>query len=161
MGKKSKREKQEADESADMTVDANVTEQSEKDDYEALCENVNQIAKPLASRKCAKKIYKLVKKAKKEKHHLRQGVTEVQRAIRKGERGVVVLAGDVTPVDVYCHIPGVCEENDIPYAYTPSKEQLGLAAGHKRPTIMFLIKKHESYSEAFDECFNAVRSLVA
>jgi len=158
MGKKDKKVKEESEEPANVV---DVTEQSEKLQYEEMCENVNQIAKPLASRKCSKKIYKLVKKAKKEKHHLRQGVTEVQRAIRKGERGLVIMAGDVTPIDVYCHIPGVCEENDIPYAYTPSKEQLGLAAGHKRPTIMFLIKKHESYSENFDECFNAVRSLAA
>lgn len=40
-----------------------------------------------------------------------------------------VFAGDVSPVDVYSHIPGICEEKDIPYIFTPSREHLGLATG--------------------------------
>lgn len=35
---------------------------------------------------------------------------------------IVVLAGDTSPVDVICHMPIVCEEGDLPYCYTPSKE---------------------------------------
>ena len=46
----------------------------------------------------------------------------MQSRIRKGERGIVVFAGDVTPVDVMCHLPAVCEEKDIPYVYTPSRQ---------------------------------------
>lgn len=32
-----------------------------------------------------------------------------------------MLAGDTVPIDVYCHIPIMCEERSIPYAYVPSK----------------------------------------
>ena len=35
---------------------------------------------------------------------------------------IIVLAGDINPIDVICHMPLVCEEKDIPYCYTPSKE---------------------------------------
>lgn len=35
---------------------------------------------------------------------------------------IVILAGDVSPVDVICHMPLVCEEEGLPYCYTPSKE---------------------------------------
>ncbi len=135
------------------------TPSTDKEEYANLCQFVNAISQPMAPRRTAKKIYKLIKKSSKEKHHLRQGVVEVQRAIRKGERGLCVLAGNVTPVDVSCHIPGVCEEKDIPYVYTPSKEHLGWAAGHRRPTIMVLIRPHESYQELLDECMEATKKL--
>lgn len=35
---------------------------------------------------------------------------------------LVMFAGDVSPIDIMCHMPGVCEDKDIPYAYTPSRE---------------------------------------
>jgi len=33
----------------------------------------------------------------------------------------VVIAGDVSPIDVISHIPVACEDNKVPYAYVPSK----------------------------------------
>ena len=40
---------------------------------------------------------------------LRRGVKEVVKAIRKGAKGICILAADVNPVDVYSHIPIICE----------------------------------------------------
>ena len=34
---------------------------------------------------------------------------------------IVVLAGDVTPIDVYSHLPVMCEDRNVPYCYVPSK----------------------------------------
>lgn len=34
---------------------------------------------------------------------------------------IVVLAGDTLPIDVYCHLPVMCEDRSLPYAYIPSK----------------------------------------
>lgn len=34
---------------------------------------------------------------------------------------IVVLAGDTLPIDVYCHLPVMCEDKNLPYAYIPSK----------------------------------------
>ena len=34
---------------------------------------------------------------------------------------IAVLAGDTLPIDVYCHIPIMCEDRNLPYAYVPSK----------------------------------------
>lgn len=34
---------------------------------------------------------------------------------------IVVLAGDTLPIDVYCHLPIMCEDRNLPYAYIPSK----------------------------------------
>jgi H/ACA ribonucleoprotein complex subunit 2 len=128
----------------------------EKEDYEALMEYVNPIAQPMAPRKTAKKVYKLIKKSSKVKHHLRQGIVDVQRALRKNETGIVVLAGDVNPVDIYAHIAGMCEEANLPYCYTPSKQHLGLACGHRRPSIMCLIREHGDYKELYEELHKSI-----
>ncbi|XP_078508858.1 H/ACA ribonucleoprotein complex subunit 2 [Lissotriton helveticus] len=126
--------------------------------YHELVVHLNPIAKPLAPRKLCKRVYKLVKKASKQKQ-IRRGVKEVQKFINKGEKGIVILAGDTQPIEVYCHFPVMCEDRSIPYVYIPSKLDLGMAAGSKRPTCVLLVKAHEDYQEAFDECVEEVREL--
>lgn len=51
----------------------------------------------MANKKLAKKAYKLIKKATKAKA-IRSGLKDVQSRIRKGETGLVIFAGDVTPI---------------------------------------------------------------
>ncbi|KAJ1126324.1 hypothetical protein NDU88_004732 [Pleurodeles waltl] len=126
--------------------------------YYELVAHLNPIAKPLAPRKLCKRVYKLIKKASKQKQ-IRRGVKEVQKFINKGEKGIVILAGDTQPIEVYCHFPVMCEDRSIPYVYIPSKLDLGMAAGSKRPTCVLLVKAHEDYQEAFDECMEEVRDL--
>lgn len=126
--------------------------------YQELVANVNPISQPLASKKLSKKLYKCVKKAAKLKN-IRRGVKEVQKFINKGEKGIVVLAGDTLPIDVYCHLPIMCEDRNMPYAYIPSKVDLGSSAGSKRPTCVIMIKPHQDYQEAYDECLEEVSGL--
>lgn len=38
-------------------------------------------------------------------------------------------------------------------------QDLGAAAGSKRPTCVILIKPHEEYQEAYDECLEDVEAL--
>lgn len=100
----------------------------------------------MASKKTTKKIHKLVKKASQAKF-VRRGVKEVVKAIRKGEKGLCILAGDISPVDVLTHLPIMCEDRQIPYFYVPSKIDLGAAACTKRPTSCVLINPKENFSE--------------
>jgi len=127
--------------------------------WEELVSRVGIIAKPLASKKLAKRLYKCIKKAQKQKQ-LRKGVRETQKFIRKGEKGLVIFAGDTSPIEVICHLPFVCEEEDLPYCYTPSREDLGAACGSKRPTCMVMIKPHEDYQELYDEVSSSLRELT-
>lgn len=99
---------------------------------------VSVIAKPLADEKLTKKVLKLAKRAAK-RRQIKRGVKEVVKALRKGAKGVVVLAGDISPIDVLTHIPVVCEDAGVPYVYVPSKEELGAAALSKRPTSCMLL----------------------
>jgi H/ACA ribonucleoprotein complex subunit 2 len=92
----------------------------------------------------------------------------VVKALRKGSKGyesllfleerltetrIVIIAGDISPIDVISHVPVLCEEADVPYAYVPSKEELGQAGSTKRPTsvVMIVPGKEGDFKEAYDE----------
>ncbi|XP_022211258.1 H/ACA ribonucleoprotein complex subunit 2-like protein [Drosophila obscura] len=137
-----------ANESVQISGDVTIKEEETYDDKLLF---VNAIAKPMAGKKLAKKCYKLVKKAMKHKTYLRNGLKDVQTRLRKGETGICIFAGDVTPVDIMCHLPAVCEEKGIPYAYTPSRADLGAAMGVKRGTVALLIRQNDDYKDLYDE----------
>jgi H/ACA ribonucleoprotein complex subunit 2 len=121
-------------------------------------------------------------------------VKEVAKAIRKGEKGCVkslffgflgnalpteacnrllVLAADITPIDIISHLPVLSEEAQIPYIFIPSKEELGHASSTKRPTSCVMIcpdskrgnkskagdDDKEDYKELYDECYKEVSKL--
>ncbi|KAI3918905.1 hypothetical protein MKW98_017353 [Papaver atlanticum] len=96
------------------------------------------IAKPLAGKKLCKRTLKLVRKATESKC-LKRGVKEVVKSIRRGNKGLCVIAGNISPIDVITHLPILCEEADIPYVYVPSKEDLATAGATKRPTCCVLV----------------------
>ncbi|MCD6383919.1 MAG: 50S ribosomal protein L7ae [Thermoplasmata archaeon] len=65
---------------------------------------------------------------------IRKGANEVTKAIEKERAKFVIMAEDVSPPEIMLHIPMLCEEKGIPYAYVPSKNELGKAAGLKVST---------------------------
>ena len=117
--------------------------------YEERIKAVNVLSQPLASKKSTKRAHKLVKKASSAKI-IRRGVKEVIKGIRKNEKGLCILAGDIYPLDVISHLPILLEENSIPYLFVPSKQELGAAACTKRPTSVVLVRdptKSASFKE--------------
>mmetsp|Transcript_6742 Transcript_6742/g.13232 ORF Transcript_6742/g.13232 Transcript_6742/m.13232 type:complete len:142 (-) Transcript_6742:131-556(-) len=119
---------------------------------------ISKIAVPLADEKFTKKCYKLVKKAVAAKHS-RRGIKEVVKALRKKESGVVIIAGNVTPIDVITHVPILCEETDVPYIYVPSKADLGMAGASKRPTsCMFVLTPKDGAD--YEDLFKKVRKMI-
>merc|ERR1712130_1022639 len=146
MGKKDKTPKKEEEE-----------EEEEEEEVEV---EVQPFCEPLADRKLSKKLFKCIKKATKTKQVLR-GVKEVVKAVRKGTKGVCVIAGNISPMDVISHLPILCEENAVPYIYVRSKEELGAAALTKRPTSCMLIapkiKKDLDLPEGYDELLKKVK----
>ncbi|KAK4875738.1 hypothetical protein RN001_012160 [Aquatica leii] len=128
--------------------------------YEQKIANACVIAKPMASKKLTKKCYKLLKKASKHKSFVRNGLKDVQKRIRKGEHGLVFFAADVSPIDIMVHLPGVCEDKNIPYCYTPSRADLGAALGLKRGSLLALVREKEDYKELFDELKQELTNLA-
>merc|ERR1712223_1850719 len=141
----------------DVTVEGEAA--PEGPSYEEKLRFVSVIAKPMASKKLAKKVYKVIKKGSKQKGYVRNGLKDVQARIRKGETGLVIFAGDVTPVDVMCHMPAVCEEKSLSYCYTPSRQDLGAAMGVKRGCLMVMVREHEDYKELYQEMLQEVGGL--
>ncbi|KAL5669106.1 hypothetical protein ACJX0J_021327, partial [Zea mays] len=70
---------------------------------------------------------------------LKRGVKEVVKSIRRGNKGLCVIAGNISPIDVITHVPILCEEANVPYVYVPSKEDLATAGTTKRPTCCVLV----------------------
>lgn len=127
---------------------------------------------------------------------MKRGVKEIQKGIRKGEKGCVqsfpprsslphltfcrllILAADITPIDITSHLPVMSEDANLPYVFVTSKEELGHASGTKRPTSCVMIcpdmkkakrRKTEGaaekadedgdFKELYDECCKEVEKL--
>ncbi|KAL3834679.1 hypothetical protein ACJIZ3_009415 [Penstemon smallii] len=108
------------------------------------------IAKPLAGKKLSKRTLKLVRRAAEHKC-LKRGVKEVVKSIRRGNKGVCVIAGNISPIDVITHVPVLCEEANIPYIYVSSKEDLANAGATKRPTCCVLVQTKPAKGELAQE----------
>lgn len=120
---------------------------------------LNPIAKPLADSKLTKKLLKLVKKSSLKKNKLHRGLKNVQAKLRKAPEGICILAGDVTPIDVYCHLPIVCEDKEIPYCFVRSKRDISTALGAKRPCIVALITEDDEYKDLYSKCHKKLTKL--
>jgi H/ACA ribonucleoprotein complex subunit 2 len=79
---------------------------------------------------------------------LKRGVKEVVKALRKSPPsapgytsfpGLVIIAGDISPMDVISHIPVLCEDHNVPFIFVSSRAELGAAAKTKRPTSVVMI----------------------
>jgi large subunit ribosomal protein L7Ae len=79
------------------------------------------------------KAYEIVEVAR-DSGKVKKGSNEVTKLIERGEAVLVVMAEDVQPPEILAHIPLLCEERNIPYAYVPSKAELGNASGLEKPT---------------------------
>ncbi len=90
---------------------------------------------------------------------LKRGVKEVVKALRKSPTsqpassisadadtkdlplGIVILAADISPMDVISHLPVLCEDHNIPYIFVTSRAELGMAGMTKRPTSVVMVSK--------------------
>lgn len=86
---------------------------------------------------------------------LKRGVKEVVKALRKspqgagnvGSPGVVILAADISPMDVISHIPVLCEDHNVPYIFVTSRAELGAAGNTKRPTSVVMVSAERTGSK--------------
>ena len=75
-----------------------------------------------------KKVYEAVEKAR-DTGKVKKGTNETTKAVERGEAKLVVMATDVSPEEILAHMPYLCDEKGVTYAYVPSIEELGRAAG--------------------------------
>ncbi len=84
------------------------------------------------------KAYEIVEVAR-DTGKVKKGSNEVTKLVERGEAALVVMAEDVQPPEILAHLPLLCEERNIAYAYVPSKAELGNASGLEKPTAAVAI----------------------
>jgi H/ACA ribonucleoprotein complex subunit 2 len=153
----------------EVSTEETTATKDEDTNYEQKARFVTSIARPLAPKKLHRRLLRVVRKAAKDKD-VKRGVKEVVKILRKGHHkpskrtphgALVILAGNVSPIDVLTHVPVLCEDNGVPYVYVVAKEDLGEAAQTKRPTacVMVLAKEKAEYLELFQECLHEIKKL--
>lgn len=88
--------------------------------------------------------------------------------------GIVVLAADISPMDVISHIPVLCEDHGVPYIFVSSRAELGAAGGTKRPTSVVMVtpgkkkgkdgkeeEETDGFKEAYDEAVKVMEAEMA
>ena len=79
--------------------------------------------------------------------------------MRKKKRGIVILAGDISPIELVAHIPIMCENNGVAYIYVKTKDDLAKASLSKRATTIFMLMRPSSSHELKNE-YASLHSLI-
>ena len=106
----------------------------------------------------ADKTYELVELAR-DTGKIRKGTNEVTKLVERGETLMVVLAEDVSPPEILMHMPALCEERNVPYAYVPSKAELGNACGLEKPTAAVAILDAAKGKPMLDDLAEKLKAL--
>ncbi len=90
---------------------------------------------------------------------LRKGTNEVTKVVERGNAKLVVMAEDVTPPEILAHIPLLCEEREVAYAYVPSKQELGGASGLNAPSASVAITDGGKGEQMLEELVKEIAKL--
>ncbi len=60
---------------------------------------------------------------------IKVGINEVTKMVERNTAKLVVIAKDITPVEIVMHLPVICKEKGIPFSYVSTKEELGKVSG--------------------------------
>ncbi len=104
------------------------------------------------------KTYEVVELAR-DSGKIRKGTNEVTKLVERGETAMVVMAEDVQPEEILAHMPLLCEEKGIPYAYVPSKQELGVASGLGKATASVAIIDPGKGRPALEDLASKIRVL--
>jgi H/ACA ribonucleoprotein complex subunit 2 len=107
------------------------------------------IASPLAGHRLTKRIGQLINQCAEQKK-LVYGVKDTAKLLKKNEQGICVLGGNVSPMDVITHIPAICENQDVPYVFLPTKEQISAYAQRTSPVACVVIRAPEDGDDRSD-----------
>lgn len=106
----------------------------------------------------AEKAFEIIEVAR-ETGKIRKGSNEVTKAVERAQARLVVMAEDVQPEEILAHMPLLCEEKGIPYAYVPSKMELGKAAGLSVPTASAAVVESGKAEPMIDELVKKIEKI--
>jgi large subunit ribosomal protein L7Ae len=104
------------------------------------------------------KVYQLVELSS-DTGRVARGTNEVTKKVERGEAALVIMAEDVAPPEIVAHLPILCEEKNIAFAYVPSKQELGVVSGLKKPTASVAVQDAGTAKAMLSEIVDAVNKL--
>ncbi|OKY77125.1 MAG: Ribosomal protein L7AE [Candidatus Methanohalarchaeum thermophilum] len=88
-----------------------------------------------------------------------KGTNEVTKALERGTAELIVIAEDVEPEEIVAHLPMLAKENDVPYIYVPSQNDLGAAAGINVSSSAVAVTDPGQANELIEEISSKVNEL--
>ena len=104
--------------------------------------------------------YELVELAR-DSGKLRRGANEVTKLVERGQAKFVIMAADVQPEEVLLHMPLLCQEKGIPYAYVPSKDELGKSSGLQVKTAAVAVLDPGKGKAVLEDLSSKVAKLIS
>ena len=125
---------------------------------------VKKMAKPMfvrfdTPRDVVDKTFDLIEIAR-QTGKIRKGTNEVTKVIERREAKIIVMAEDVTPVEILAHMPVLCRERDVAFSYVPTKVELGKISGLEKPTASIAITDLGNGEEIFKELSKELTKLA-
>lgn len=80
---------------------------------------LSPIANPLASEEESRIILDKLSKIDNPVSGIKPCIKKIKKSVDKNL--LCVISGDIFPIDLVSHIPGVCEEYEIPYIFVPNR----------------------------------------
>ncbi|MED5267866.1 MAG: ribosomal L7Ae/L30e/S12e/Gadd45 family protein [Candidatus Thermoplasmatota archaeon] len=104
-------------------------------------------------------VYEMVKSLGKDgKGRLKKGANEVTKSAERGTAQMVVMAENVNPGELLAHIPMICKEKEIPFAYVEDQAYLAENAGMSVGTRTAAIAVMDVEKEA-EDAFKRVKEI--
>jgi len=88
-----------------------------------------------------------------------KGINEVTKAVERGQALLAVIAEDIEPPEIAAHLPELCNEKEVPFAYVPTKAELGKAAGIEVSTSAVAVAKAGKAKEIIEDIAMKVKEL--
>jgi len=108
----------------------------------------------------AEQAYELIELAR-ESGKIRKGANEVTKLVERGQAKFVIMAADVQPEEVLLHMPLLCQEKGIPYAYVPSKDELGKSSGLQVKTAAVAVLDPGKGKAVLEDLSSKVAKLIS
>lgn len=92
----------------------------------------------------------------KESGRIKKGINEVTKSVERGIATFVVMAEDITPIEIAMHLPQLCEQKNIQYSYVKSKLELGKAIGMNVPCAAVAVENQGNAKDMIKEIISKI-----
>lgn len=91
--------------------------------------------------------------------NVRKGTNEATKAIERGLAKLVVIAEDVSPIEVVMHMPVLCNEKKVPVISVPSRQELGAAVGLEVSTAAIAVVDEGKGKKQIEDIVKKIKEL--